>query len=284
MLAWPTTFLPVDGATLCVYRSTTTPTGRTPIVLVHGFTDNALYWTRLADALASEHDVYAYDARGHGASSRLTSAFDDEIRAADLLRVVDALALDRPVAIGHSMGGSTVANAAARRPEAFRALVLEDPAWWELTGLPAEHHTAVAAAMLQRRTDWRARIEVMRAAGDAEQIEMVRAGNPDWSPTDMALSRNARLQVDPAVFEHYPTVEAPWKAAVAAWRCPALLVLGSRGDAIIRPQLADDARAINELVQWVQIPDAAHSIRFGQFEAYLAAVREFLKSPALRPG
>jgi N-formylmaleamate deformylase len=275
---WPTESLADDGATLRIYRSSPAPTGRRAVVLVHGFTDNALYWTRLAEALAESYDVYAYDARGHGASSRLDGRWDDAVRASDLLRVIDHLGLQRPVAIGHSMGGSTVANAAAARPEAFGALVLEDPAWWDLGELPAEQRAAVAAAMQQRRIDWRAGNDRMKSADAEASIAMVRANNPDWTLQDMTLSRNARLQVDPAIFDHYPTAEAPWKSAVAAWRCPALLVLGSRGDAIIKPPLADAAHAINPLVRWVQIADAAHSIRFGQFDAYRTAVEDFLTS------
>ena len=71
-------------------------------------------------------------------------------------------------------------------------------------------------------------------------------------------------------------IDAPWRKAVAAWRCPALLLLGSERNAIITPQRADEACAINSAVRWVQIAGAGHSIRFDQFDAYVAAVRAFL--------
>ena len=87
-----------------------------PLVLVHGFTDHALYFTRVAEALAGSWDVVAYDARGHGASDRVTGRFGDATRVADLVAVVRELGLDRPALLGHSMGGATVGQAIAQYP------------------------------------------------------------------------------------------------------------------------------------------------------------------------
>jgi pimeloyl-ACP methyl ester carboxylesterase len=48
----------VDGVSLRYFRSGGT---LPPLVLVHGFTDNALYYSRLAEELAFSWDVVAYD-------------------------------------------------------------------------------------------------------------------------------------------------------------------------------------------------------------------------------
>ena len=119
MNQWQQTDVRVNGVRLHVYRKAN---GKAPLLLAHGFTDNAQYWTRLAAALADDWDIIAYDVRGHGASDRAQGVFNDEQRANDLLGVLDALKIERPAAIGHSMGGSTIANAAAMRPGWFRAL------------------------------------------------------------------------------------------------------------------------------------------------------------------
>ena len=39
-----------------------------PLLLVHGFTDNGLCWTRLARVLQRDYDIIMPDARGHGLS------------------------------------------------------------------------------------------------------------------------------------------------------------------------------------------------------------------------
>lgn len=286
MFSWTSEFLPVDGATLRLLRaaSNTSAHHRPSILFVHGFTDNAMYFSRAAAALADTHEIFAYDARGHGRSTRFSDEtsgrrFDDDLRAADLLRVLDAFSasgLRKPIAIGHSMGGSTIANAAALRPDAFRALILEDPAWWEAGDIPADERDAAAKSLRARTADWRKWLVALQAADDAASLAMSQAGNAIWSLEDATLSRNARREFDPVLFDHYPPPDAPWRKAVAAWRCPALLLLGSERNAIITPQRADEACAINSAVRWVQIAGAGHSIRFDQFDAYVAAVRAFL--------
>lgn len=286
MLSWITEFLSVEGAALRLLRaaSNSSAHSRPAILFVHGFTDNATYFSRAAAALAENHDVFAYDARGHGHSSRFIKetsgrGFDDELRASDLLRVLDAFGasgMGQPIAVGHSMGGSTIANAAALRPDAFSALVLEDPAWWEASDIPADERDAAAKSMRARTADWRKWMIELQAADDATSLAMSQAGNASWSLEDATLSRNARREFDPVLFDHYPPPDAPWRKSVSAWRCPALLLLGSERNAIITPQRADEACALNSRVHWVQIAGAGHSIRFDRFDEYMSAVRQFL--------
>lgn len=70
-----------------------------------------------------------YDARGHGRSDALEEGYGTPERATDLLGLLDALALEDPILFGHSMGADTVTEAAARRPDRPRAVILEDPVW-----------------------------------------------------------------------------------------------------------------------------------------------------------
>src|SRR5260221_10770130 len=100
--------------------------GEPPIVLLHGATFRSEDWENIFPRLATRYRVIAYDARGHGKSGRAESYAIGAL-ADDLLRVVDTIAAVPVIVIGHSMGGSTALVAAARRPAAFRALVLEDP-------------------------------------------------------------------------------------------------------------------------------------------------------------
>src|SRR5260221_4982145 len=100
--------------------------GEPPIVLLHGATFRSEDWENIFPRLATRYRVIAYDARGHGKSGRAASYAIGAL-ADDLLRVVDSIVAAPVIVIGHSMGGSTALVAAARRPAAFRALVLEDP-------------------------------------------------------------------------------------------------------------------------------------------------------------
>jgi pimeloyl-ACP methyl ester carboxylesterase len=77
------------------------------VVLVHGYPDTHRLWRGVADLLADEFTVVAYDTRGQGDST--TDAPDDaftvDVLADDLLAVVDAVSPGRPVhVVGHDWG------------------------------------------------------------------------------------------------------------------------------------------------------------------------------------
>jgi len=111
---------------LAYYDSAGGVAGEPPIVLLHGATFRAEDWENIFPRLATRYRVIAYDARGHGKSARATSYAIGEL-ADDLLRVIDTVAGTPAIVIGHSLGGATALVAAAKRPAAIRALVLEEP-------------------------------------------------------------------------------------------------------------------------------------------------------------
>ncbi|MEZ4610678.1 MAG: alpha/beta fold hydrolase [Caldilineaceae bacterium] len=47
----------------------------------------------------------------------------------DLAALIEALDLDKPALMGHSMGAATVSTMAYQRPNLTRRIVLEDPPW-----------------------------------------------------------------------------------------------------------------------------------------------------------
>lgn len=77
-----------------------------PILFIHGFSQNALTWSaQLSSGLRRRYHLIAMDLRGHGASDRPTSGYDDsKLWADDVDAVIRALALDQPVLSGWSYG------------------------------------------------------------------------------------------------------------------------------------------------------------------------------------
>src|SRR2546426_1185089 len=99
--------------------------GRTPLLLLHGFTGHAHAWDTLSIALQPHFHVYALDARGHGDSDpadtyTAAAAFDD------ISGVVDQLGLTSCVLVGLSMGGRNAMYFASQRPERVQKLVVVD--------------------------------------------------------------------------------------------------------------------------------------------------------------
>ena len=249
-----------------------------PLLLVHGFTDNALYFSRAAERLADDWDVIAYDARGHGRSGRAGDRFDDATRVSDLCSVVSALGLDRPAMMGHSMGASTIALAVAANPGLARAVVLEDPAWWE-TPIPTTDEEAEQQEETRRagNTAWRDWVAWMQQAPREEALTARRSDSPLWTEDDIALSLEARLEVQLELFEHFPSIRAAWRTVVPLIDCPTLLVLGdSAAGGIITPELAAEASTLNPLITSAHITGAGHAIRYDRFEPFMEAVVAFL--------
>lgn len=99
-----------------------------PVVLLHGLAGHAGEWDRTAQRLSPRHRVIALDQRGHGASERHPQDVSRDAYVADVIAVLDQLALRRPVLVGQSLGGHTAMLTAAAHPERVRALVLVEAA------------------------------------------------------------------------------------------------------------------------------------------------------------
>src|SRR5881409_4538231 len=94
-----------------------------PFVLVHGLASNARLWDGVAEHLhAAGHTVVVIDQRGHGRSDAPETGYDLETAVADLLALINALELDRPVLAGQSWGGNVVLELGWRRPEVVREI------------------------------------------------------------------------------------------------------------------------------------------------------------------
>ncbi len=85
------------------------------LLLVHGITESSATWAPLVPALAADHRVITVDLRGHGGSAP-AEAYDLADMAADVGAVLDHLGADRPLVVGHSLGGFVVSVLAATRP------------------------------------------------------------------------------------------------------------------------------------------------------------------------
>ena len=87
------------------------------VVLVHGYPDTHRMWRGVADLLAQDFRVVAYDTRGQGDSVTAASdeAFTLDVLADDLVAVVDAVSPGVPVhVVGHDWGSIQAWEAVCR--------------------------------------------------------------------------------------------------------------------------------------------------------------------------
>ncbi|NUT52696.1 MAG: alpha/beta hydrolase [Saccharothrix sp.] len=95
-----------------------------PVVLLHAGGLAAAIWDRQFTALARDHSVIRYDARGHGDSSPVTGPFAHH---EDLARLLDGLGVDRVSLVGLSLGARTAVDFALTAPGRVADLVLAGP-------------------------------------------------------------------------------------------------------------------------------------------------------------
>ena len=259
-----------------------------PMILVHGFGNEAHLWDDFAPTVADHYRVIALSLRGHGDSDwDPQHRYDYDSHVADLMAVTDHLGIDRMVLVGFSLGGRVAMLYAGLHPEKLAGLVIVD-----------------SAPELDARGTTRIRMEVAEhqapAFATVGEYETVLAHNyPVASPE--AIKRMARhalkqrddgkwvLKMDTA----YRGVDGPrlsegdmaareeeharqmW-ASLEKLPCPTLVVRGAASD-IMSPEVAD--RMVEEVIPnatLAVVPQAAHSVMTDNPTGFNQAVAKFV--------
>ncbi len=96
-----------------------------PLVFCYGLMCSSLHWTYQIEALSSSYKTIWCDYRGHNRSGRPhPETMTIESLAADVLAVLDKLAIERACFLGHSMGVSVVLEIYRQRPDFVSHMVL----------------------------------------------------------------------------------------------------------------------------------------------------------------
>jgi pimeloyl-ACP methyl ester carboxylesterase len=246
--------------------------------LAHGFSDDGLCWTPVAEMLASEYDVIMVDARGHGRSDGPEQGYGLTQFAADLAGVITGLGLHRPAVLGHSMGGGTALMLAGAYPELPGAILIEDAGMLHLT-------TVQTPADRERQAQMRNRIIELKRKKREEMIAEARAQSPSWSDAELGPWADAKLRFSLNALSGFGVTPVDWQAILPRITCPALLITADPERGAIVTE--EGARAIQALVphmRVVHIPGAGHNVRREQFLHYMDVVRTFLAQVTAHAG
>lgn len=242
------------------------------LVLVHGGAAHAHWWSFIAPALTRQFHVAALDLSGHGDSDRRDS-YDMERWASEVLAVAGSLAMDRPIVVGHSMGGfvamvtaalhgpsitgTIIVDSPVRRPdpeteEAARGRSFANPKTYLTLDTAVEHFHLVPPQPCENRYI-------------VEHIarHSLRRTDEGWT-----------WKFDPKVFQRFGPRELHEYLAEVRGR---VAVLHGEHSAIVTPDVTEH---MNELLgrnaPFVEIPEAHHHVLLDQPLALIAALRALL--------
>lgn len=251
---------------LAVLRSGSGPR----LVLVHGFTQTARSWAAVQQHFASEHEVIAVDAPGHGGSHHL----DADLWTAARL-VVEAGG--EATYVGYSMGARIVLHAALAHPESVRRVVL-------LGATPGLRTEVERAA---RRTSDEDLARSLERDGLESFLERWLA-NPLFAHLDVGASniedrlRNSVEGLASCLRNTGTGRQEDLWPRLASLRMPALLMAGSLDTkfAAIAGQMA---HAIGTNATRVLVAGAGHAAHLERAEEFCAVLEQWLRESDQAP-
>jgi len=236
--------------------------GKPPMVLVHGITESGASWSLIVRELSSDYDVIYYDVRGHGLSDKPSSGYRLEDHEKDLIALIDELGLEKPVLMGHSMGGGIVAQTVADHPGLARAVILEDPAFFPQPE-DLEDVLQLLNTFLLSFRNWTKEQLLERAASE----------NPHWTEGEWDSWAESKLQFSPRIIE---TVrDLPDVGALLPRIQEPVLLLKADASPEERRKHIEAASGMRE-GRLIHIDGAGHTIHRDKPAETLAAIREFL--------
>lgn len=255
-------FLVRDGVRLS-YVDFGGPAART-LVCLHGRSGCARNFAPLAQSLHSDWRVVAADLRGHGWSDHADDRSRDAF-IADAAALIEHLACGPVMLLGHSFGGVTAYQLAARRPDLVRGLVVEDIGCripppvdgesWPLRWATLDQFLAFMATTP---------IGVDRFLLDS-LVEYEDGWGFRFSDAWFVAARAA--------------LTGDWSDDFAALRCPVLLLHGTKSWAVTRAEI-DRMAALNPRTAVVLFEGAGHVPHDECAPAFTQSLRDFLAAHA----
>lgn len=260
-----------NGMKIHYYR---TGGDKPPLVLAHGITDDGMCWSPIAEVLAYDFDVIMVDARGHGKSDAPEDGYTLQNLGVELAGVVQALKLDQPILLGHSMGAITALVAAGLYPSMPRAILLEDPPpfWMSAAGTSRDENFKIGFVT------W---INSIKQKTREELLSECREQNPAWSEAEIEPWINSKHRVSPkvtALIDPPDMISIDLPNLFKKITCPTLFISAesSRGAASSETDIAQIKTLIPHM-QVTHINGAGHNIRREQFARYFESIQTFMK-------
>jgi pimeloyl-ACP methyl ester carboxylesterase/catechol 2,3-dioxygenase-like lactoylglutathione lyase family enzyme len=257
-----------------------------PAVLHHATGFHAWVWAPIAEALTQRYRVFALDARGHGDSDK-PDAYEWKHFVADLVGFVEALRLGRVLGVGHSLGATTTAGAAAEHPDVFSAAVLLDPVVYprEFRWL-TEDENPMSAIARRRRDVWDDYEQVFesyrgRGAFAKWRDDLLRLYvHQGFAAFDGGVRLKCPPSIEAQVFSMDMGVDG-WEM-MSRVHVPTLLVRGAQSDTLSAAAAEELCRSLPH-GQLRTLPDTTHTFPMEAPDEVAQMILEFTQSELPMP-
>jgi pimeloyl-ACP methyl ester carboxylesterase len=271
-------FAAVPGARLH-YVDLNPEAGGPAIVMVHGLMGQLRNFSHsLAGRLAADHRVILVDRPGWGHSLLDGPRPGIAAQAGMIAALIEQLGLDRPLLVGHSMGGAVSLALGLDRPELVRGLALIAPLTQVVEAVPPPFKGLLAPPALRPLLAWTVAVPVGLRKGP-ETAAAIFA--PDPVPADFALAGGGALALRPKSYMagSFEIRAAPAEMAALVphygeMRVPVAILYG-RADAVLDPALNGEKTAAEIPGATLELIEGGHMLpvtHAGATEAWLRRV------------
>ena len=231
-----------------------------PVLYVHGNTGSSRWFGRAMDVPGAR--TVALDMPNFGRSKPLPKEPDIDRYADAVAAFIRARALDRPVLVGHSLGGVVAMSLAARFPRLIRGLVLVDSAAPSGLVTPKDRHPV---------------IEMMRT-NRAVLTQALRAVAPTLADEAFfqSLVDDATLMAAPAWIGNAEALgRFDYRGRTAAFTGPVLVAWG-RKDVVITETMARETAAAFADARLEILEGVGHSVMVEDPKRFVALIADFI--------
>jgi branched-chain amino acid transport system permease protein len=232
-----------------------------PVLYVHGNTGSCRWFERVMDVPGTR--TIALDMPNFGRSKPLPGEPDIDRYADAVAAFIRAQGLDRPLLIGHSLGGTVAMSLAARFPSLIRGLVLVDSAAPSGLVTPRERHPM---------------IEMMRTS-KAVLTQALRTVVPTLSDEAFfqSLVDDAAMMAAPAWVGNADALgRFDYRGRTAAFTGPVLVVWG-RKDIIVTETMARETAAAFPDAKLEILEDVGHSVMAENPKRFISLIADFIR-------
>jgi pimeloyl-ACP methyl ester carboxylesterase len=253
-----------------------------PLLLIHGLAGQMRnFGQAMIDDLARDYRVIRVDRPGSGYSPRLASGRAHLAEQADAIAaLIDELTLDKPVLVGHSLGGALSLATAIRHPDKVGALALIAPATQHIESVPEVFKGLVVPPAILPLVAWTVAVPVGVATRDQVLAEVFK---PEPVPANFLVDGGGMLGFRPGAFQGAATdladASSEAEELVAAYgglKLPVGIFYG-RGDNLLDYRLHGEKTAREIPGAKLTLTDGGHMLPFTQPEATARFVRSVIE-------